>query len=143
MHTPTEVMSNDRIEATVIDREGDIYYNAGVRLKSSQRGRNQTGRVGYNIDFGSDSLYRGAHAGVAVDRSEGQSPGQRELLFDIAISNSGGPISRYNDFIKILAPNAALTGGALLQMARYEDVFLDEQFENGSDGKLYEYELVY
>ena len=143
MHTTTEVMSNDRIEATVIDREGDIYYNAGVRLKSSQRGRSQTGRVGYNIDFPSDSLYRGAHAGVAVDRSEGQAPGQRELLFDIAISNSGGPISRYNDFIKILAPNSALTGGALLQMARYEDVFLDEQFENGSDGKLYEYELVY
>jgi len=143
MHTATEVMSNDRIEATVIDREGDIYYNAGVRLKSSERGRNQTGRVGYNLDFPSDGLFRGAHGGVAVDRSEGQAPGQRELLFDMMISNSGGPISRYNDFIKILAPNQALTGGAVLQMARYEDVFLDEQFEDGSDGKLYEYELVY
>ena len=29
------------------------------------------------------------------------------------------------------------------QLARYSDIFLDEQYENGSDGQLYEYELVY
>ncbi|MFN0126990.1 MAG: lamin tail domain-containing protein, partial [Verrucomicrobiales bacterium] len=143
MHTATEVMSNDRIEATIIDREGDIYYGAGVRLKSSERGRNQTARVGYNIDFPPDGLFRGVHGRVAVDRSEGVGTGQRELLFDMMISNSGGPISRYYDFIKILSPNSALTGGAVLQLARYDDVFLDEQFENGSEGFLYEYELVY
>jgi hypothetical protein len=143
MHTATEVMSNDRIEATIIDREGDIYYGAGVRLKSSERGRNQTARVGYNVEFPPDGLFRGVHGSVAVDRSEGVGTGQRELLFDIMISNSGGPISRYYDFIKILSPNSALTGGAVLQLARYDDVFLDEQFENGSDGFLYEYELVY
>jgi len=143
MHTPTEVMSNDRIGATVIDRENDIYYGVGVRLKSSQRGRNQPGRVGYNLSFPPDALFRGVHGGVAVDRSEGGSPGQRELLFDVMISNAGGPISRYYDFIKVLSPRSSLTGGAILQMARYEDVFLDSQFENGSEGFLYEYELVY
>lgn len=143
MHTATEVMSNDRIEGTVINREGDIYYGAGVRLKSSERGRNNLNRVGYNIDFPPDGLFRGAHAGVAVDRSEGQMPGQRELLFDMMISNSGGPISRYYDLIKVLAPNSSLTGSAVLQMARYEDVFLEEQFDNGGDGTLYEYELIY
>ena len=31
----------------------------------------------------------------------------------------------------------------MLQMARYEDIYLDSQFENGSDGNLYEYELIY
>ena len=143
MHTPTEVMSNDRIEATVIDRETDIYYDVGIRLKSSERGRNQPGRVAYNLDFPSAGLYRGALAGLAVDRSEGGSPGQKELLFDIMISNSGGPISRYYDFIKILAPRADLTTGATLQMARYDNVFLDEQFDHGSDGSEYEYEYVY
>ncbi|MCU0749794.1 MAG: lamin tail domain-containing protein [Akkermansiaceae bacterium] len=64
-------------------------------------------------------------------------------MFDTFISNSGGAISRYNDLIKVLAPRSELTGTAILQMARYEDVFLDSQFENGSDGTLYEYELVY
>ena len=143
MHVSTEVMSNDRTEATVIDREGDIYYNAEVRLKSSERGRNQTNRVGYNLSFPPDGLYRGAHGSMAVDRSEGQAPGQREILFDTMISNSGGPISRYYDLIKVLAPNSALTGTAELQMARYDDVFLDSQFENGSDGSIFEYELIY
>lgn len=143
MHTVTEVMSNDRIESTVIDREGDIYYGAGVRLKSSQRGRAETARVGYNLKFPSDGLFRGAHDSVAVDRSEGQAPGQRELLFDTMISNAGGVLSRYNDLIRILSPNPDLTGSAVLQMARYEDVFLDSQFDNGSDGSLFEYEFIY
>jgi len=142
-HQSIEVMSNDRLGATIIDREGDIYYGCGVRLKSSQRGRANLNRVGYHVRFPSDGLYRGALDSVAIDRSESQSPGQRELLFDIMISNSGGVISRYYDFVKVLAPNSSLTGGGLLQMARYGDVFLDSQFENGGDGQLYEYELIY
>ncbi len=143
MHTSINVMSNDRIKCTVIDRENDIYYDVGLRLKSSERGRDNLSRVGYNIDFPSDRLYRGVLGGVAVDRSQGQAPGQLELLFDMMISNSGGPISRYYDFVKVLAPNSALISGATLQMAIYSDTFLDEQFENGSDGSLYEYEFIY
>ncbi len=143
MHTPINVMSNDRIECTIIDRENDIYYGAGVRLKSSERGRNEVPRVGYNIDFPSDALFRGTLGGVAVDRSEGVNSGQQEILYDVMISNSGGPVSRYFDLIKILSPNSALTRTAVLQLARYDDVFLDSQYENGSEGRLFEYELVY
>ena len=142
-HQSIEVMSNDRLGATIIDREGDIYYGCGVRLKSSQRGRANLNRAGYSVRFPSDGLYRGALYSVAIDRSESQTPGQRELLFDIMISNSGGVISRYYDFVKVLSPNPSLTGGGLLQMARYGDVFLDSQFDNGGDGQLYEYELIY
>ncbi len=142
-HQSIQVMSNDRLGATIIDREGDIYYGCGVRLKSSQRGRANLNRVGYSVRFPSDGLYRGALDSVAIDRSESQTPGQRELLFDIMIANSGGVISRYYDFVKVLAPNSSLTGGGLLQMARYGDVFLDSQFDNGGDGQLYEYELIY
>src|SRR6185503_10321530 len=64
MHLPINVMSNDRIDCTVIDREKDIYYGAGLRFKGSERARNQTARVGYNLDFSSDSLYRGALSGL-------------------------------------------------------------------------------
>ncbi|MGI9243649.1 MAG: lamin tail domain-containing protein, partial [Verrucomicrobiales bacterium] len=142
-HVSTEVMSNDRLGATVIDREGDIYYGCGVRLKSSERGRNNLNRVGYNVRFPADDLYRGAHESIAIDRSEGQQPGQRELLFDMMISNSGGVLSRYYDLVKVLAPNNSLTGSATFQMARYDGLFLDSQFEDGSDGKVYEYELIY
>ena len=143
MHVSTEVMSNDRLNATVIDDERRIYYGCGVRLKSSERGRDNLNRVGYNVQFPADNLYQGVHEKIAIDRSQGQSPGQRELLFDIMMSNSGGVLSRYYDLVRIIAPNNALTGSATLQLARYDELFLDSQFEDGADGKVYEYELIY
>ncbi|MBT6463956.1 MAG: DUF5011 domain-containing protein [Opitutae bacterium] len=143
MHQATEVMSNDRLGTTVIDREEDIYYNVRMRLKSSQRGRNNSRRVGFNLRFGADQPYRGVHQSVAIDRSDANSAYNTELMFDIMIANSGGLISRYYDFIKVLAPQDRHTKSAILQMARYGDVFLDAQFENGSDGNMYEYELIY
>lgn len=142
-HLPIHVMSNERLRSTVIDREKEIYYDTGVRLKSSQRGRNSTSRVGFNVRFNADQLYRGIHGTVAIDRSDASTPDNTEILFDIMIANSGGLISRYYDFIKVLAPQDRHTKSAVLQMARYGDVFLDAQFEDGSDGNIYEYELIY
>ncbi|MEO1845276.1 MAG: lamin tail domain-containing protein, partial [Akkermansiaceae bacterium] len=143
IHSSIEVMSNDRIGATIIDREEDIYYDVKLRLKGSERARSQNNRVGYNMRFGADDLYRGIHKSLAIDRSEGVGQGQIEILFDFMIANSGGVVSRYYDFIKVLAPKNGHTRSAVLQMARYDDVFLNSQFENGSDGSLYEYELLY
>ncbi|CAN5134833.1 hypothetical protein BH23VER1_BH23VER1_32050 [soil metagenome] len=143
LHRPVEVMSNDRIGATIIDREQDIYYDVSLRLKGSQRGRNQSARVGFNLRFGPDQPYRGIHQSLAIDRSEGVTTGQREILTDMMIANSGGVLSRYYDFIKVIAPHNQHTGSAVLQMARYDDVFLDSQFDDGSSGNLYEYELIY
>ncbi len=60
------------------------------------------------------------------------------------IANSGGVISRYYDLIQVITPTGTThTRPAVLQMARYDDVFLDSQFENGSDGMLFEYDFVY
>ena len=39
MHTAINVMSNGRMGATVIDREAEIYYDVGVRLKGSMNSR--------------------------------------------------------------------------------------------------------
>ena len=38
------------------------------------------------------------------------------------IANSGGVVSRYYDFIKVMAPRNQHTRSAVLQMARYDDV---------------------
>ncbi len=143
IHEPIQVMSNDRIRATIIDREEDVYYNVKLRLKGSERARNQTNRVGFNMRFGADQLYRGIHRSMAIDRSEGVGQGQIEILWDIMIANSGGIVSRYYDLIKVIAPKDQHTRSAVLQMARYDDVFLDSQFEDGSDGNLFEYERLY
>ena len=78
-----------------------------------------------------------------MDRSESTGFGQRELIYHHGMSHAGGLPSEYNDLVQILAPRREHTGTAELQLARYSDVYLDAQYENGGDGQLYEYELVY
>ena len=67
LHRPTNSLSNERLGATVI-YEGEAFYNTGVRLKGSFVGRNAA-RVGFNISFPADQLFRGVHDKVSVDRS--------------------------------------------------------------------------
>jgi hypothetical protein len=143
MHTNIHLMSNEHLPCTVIYNESEVYYDAGVRLKSSQRGRPVAARVGFNVEFNNDQLFRGVHRTVAIDRSEGQNPGQREMLFNIMMTSAGGASGKFNDFIKVIAPRNAHTGSAELQLARYGSIFLDSQFENGADGTVFEYELIY
>jgi len=143
MHTPIHVMSNGFLGATVIDREEEIYYDVGVHIKGGQRARSTDIYLGYTVGFSAERLYRGVHDSVGVDRSGTPDERPTELMFDIAISNSGGSPSRYNDLLHVIAPRDRYTGPSILQMARYGDVFLDSQYENGGDGYLYEYELIY
>ncbi|MFT4550549.1 MAG: hypothetical protein ACI9MB_004526 [Verrucomicrobiales bacterium] len=143
MHTSINLMSNEHLPCTVIYNESEVFYGAGVRLKSSQRGRPVAARVGFNVKFNKDQLFRGVHRTVAIDRSQGQSPGQREMLFNIMMTSAGGASGKFNDFIKVIAPRNSHTGSAELQLARYGSIFLDSQFENGAAGTVFEYELIY
>jgi len=139
----TNRMSNGRIACTVIYNEREVYYNAGVRLKGSQRGRPQDARVGFNLGFNKDQMFRGAHRTVAIDRSEGQITGCQEILYDHMMNSTGAVPAEYNDLVRVIAPDPAHTSAAILQLARYTNTFLESQFENGSAGTVYEYELIY
>lgn len=143
LYQTNNLMSNERLGCTVIYGERETYYDVGVRLKSSQRGRPAPARVGFNLGFNRDQLFRGIHGTIAIDRSEGQITGCQEILYDHMMYASGGVPAEYNDLCKVIAPDPAHTSHAILQMARFNDVFLDSQFENGSDGTSYEYELIY
>ena len=143
MHATINLMSNQRLGATVIYDEREIFYNVGLRLKGSEHSRTEPLRLGFNIGFNSEQLFRGVHRSVAIDRSESTGYGQREILMHQVVNHCGGVPTKYHDLIQVIAPQATHTGAAELQLARYSDVFLDDQFENGSDGMVYEYELVY
>jgi hypothetical protein len=143
LYQTNNLMSNGRIGCTVIADEREVYYDVGVRLKGSQRGRPEPARVGFNLSFNNDRLYRGIHGTVAIDRSEGQITGCQEILYDHLMSAAGGIPAEYNDLVKVIAPDPAHTSAAILQLARYGDTFLDSQFERGADGTVYEYELIY
>ena len=143
MFTDIHIMSNDRVGATVIYDESTVFYDVGVRLKSSQRHRHVASEVGFNLKFPADNLFRGVHKTVAIDRSEGIGPGQREMLIHQAMNHAGGALSKYSDMIHVIAPRESHTSTAELQLARFGSVYLDEQFENGSDGTVYEQEYIY
>ena len=143
LHTNINLMSNQRLGATVIYDESEVFYNVGLRLKGSEHSRTESLRLGFNIGFNSDQLFRGVHRSVAIDRSESTGYGQREMLMHQVVNHCGGVPTKYHDLIQVMAPQPAHTGAAELQLARYTDVFLNDQYENGSDGTVYEYELVY
>jgi len=143
LYRTNNLMSNGRLGCTVIYNEREIYYDVGVRLKSSQRGRPSDARVGFNLGFKKDQLFRGIHRTIAIDRSEGANTGCREILFDHMMYASGGVPAEFNDLCRVIAPNPAHTSQAILQLARFGNVFLDSQFEDGSDGTVFEYELIY
>lgn len=144
LHNETEVMSADPQGATVIYREREIYYNVGVRLKGSQRGRAEDLRVGWHLRFPPHDAFLGAHQTMTIDRSgAGAQFSQKEILVIHALNRAGNIPGSYDDLIRVIAPRAVHTGPAMLQKARFSDVFLDNQWPSGAKGPMFEYELIY
>ncbi len=143
LHDEVRLMSNDRVGATVVYQEREVFYDVGVRLKGSQRGRPTAARVGYALRFGDDAPFRGSHTSVMIDRSEGVGYGQREVLLNLAMTRAGSVSGEHNDLIQLIAPDGASTGPAELQLDRFSGLVLDAQFDDGSDGTRFEYELIY
>ncbi len=137
------LMSNERTGCTVIYDEQEIYYDVGLRLKGSEHSRTTTPRLGFNVNFHSAQKFRGIHGTIAIDRSESTGFGQREMLIHQTLNHAGGVPTKYHDLVQVMAPRADYTGTAELQLARYSDVFLDDQYANGANGTVFEYELVY
>jgi hypothetical protein len=142
LHADTNVMSNDTLPCTVIYDEKRAYYDMGVRLKSSERGRNDPARVGFHLQFNPEDLFRGVHPVMLVDRSSGGTrPAQEEILLKHMAARAGGiPMTR-GDICRVLAPRIGQTGPAIF-VPRYEDEFVSSAFPNGG-GSLYELELTY
>jgi hypothetical protein len=143
LHSEVELMSNDPTGATLIYNEQTVFYDASVRLSGSQRARPFQPRLSFNVNFNADQLFRGVHGSFTLDRSESTGFGQREHIYHHGMNHAGGLPTEYNDLFHIITPQRSHTGSAEVQLARYSDILLDEQFDNGSDGQLYEYELVY
>ncbi len=137
------LMSNERIGCTVIYDENEVYYDVGLRLKGSEHSRTTTPRLGFNVNFHTAQKFRGIHGTIAIDRSESTGFGQREMLIHQTLNHAGGVPTKYHDLVQVMAPRSDYTGTAELQLARYSDVFLDDQYQKGSDGTVFEYELVY
>ena len=153
LYRSENLMSNASIPCTVIYDERDIYYRAGVALKSSEHGRFAIARVGYNIEFPPDDLFLGAHGGIAIDRSGGVTTGQKEILLKSLSILAGGIHAPQDDIIRLIPAKATGTGfafdgagmlgAAILSKTRLKGDYLDNQWDNGSDGMMFKYERIY
>jgi hypothetical protein len=148
LHTPINVMSNDLIGTTIVYDEREVFYDAGVHLRASERGRNESNRVSFTLRFPADQLFRGVHRTVGIDRSGGWSglvgiPSQDEIVCKHVALAAGGIPSMYDDICRVIAPRSEHTSTALLLMAAYGDVYLDSQYADGGEGTVFKYELIY
>jgi len=145
LHAFTNVMSNDELPATVIYDERRAYYDVGLRLKGSQRGRYSDTRVGFRVAFQPDDLYRGVHPVLMIDRSgagDSTSNKQLEIVIKHLAVRSGGIAAIHADLGKVIAPRSAHSSSAIFA-PRFEDEFIDTAFADGGDGSVYELELIY
>ncbi|MCZ6795013.1 MAG: lamin tail domain-containing protein [Planctomycetota bacterium] len=148
LHENTNLMSNEHLPATLVVDESRVVYDVGVRLRGSERGRPDNTRTSFHLKFQPDDLFRGVHRAVSIDRSGGWASlvprgAQDEILIKHVANHAGGIPSMYDDIGHVIAPIRSHTGRALVMMARFSSVYLDSQFENGSDGTKYTYELIY
>jgi hypothetical protein len=140
----TNLMSNGRIGCTVVYDETEVFYDCGVRLKGSEHGRPQEVRIGFNLEFNPDQPFRGVHSTVALDRSGGGNRfGQDEILINHIVDRAGGVPSMHNDLIRMIGPTRNFSGSAILQMSRYNPIFLDSQYEDGAENPVFEVEYYY
>ena len=153
LYKPENLMSDGAIPCTVILDESEVYYRAGVRLKSSEHGRITDTRTGFTIEFPADQLFLGTHDTISADRSGGVVTGQKEVLLKRLENTAGGIIASEDDIIRIISPvgiappgkytGANITGAATLSKTRVDKEFLDAQWPNGGDGSQHKYERVY
>ena len=149
MHSATNVMSNEFLPCTVVYRESEVFYDAKVRLKSSERGRFDNNRVGFALEFDPMQKFRAAHTGINIDRSgygrgtTGNGYGHSEIISWHMFNRAGGVPSMYNDMIYVIAPRSAHTGSGVLTMAEFNDVWADSQFDGGASYPGFKYELIY
>jgi hypothetical protein len=145
LHASTNVMSNGRSLCTVIYDESEVFYNCGLHLQASERGRLDATRVGFTVNFPADHLFRGVQNTVTFDRSGGWSGiggRQDEIVIRHIINQAGDSPDMYNDLVRVLTPLTTHTGTAMLLMSKYSNEFIDGSIypKNGALSKL---ELIY
>jgi len=141
----TNVMSNELLPCTVVYDEQRAYYDCGVHLRGSQRGRYSDTRTGFHINFPPDDLFGGVHPVMLIDRSgagDATTYKQEEIVLKHMLNRAGGIPGTYSQVCRVLAPRSAHTGPAQW-WPRHEDLFIETAFENGGDGTMFEMELIY
>jgi hypothetical protein len=142
----TNVMSNDPLGLTMIYDERQVFYDVGVHLQSSERGRDSSSRQGFTVKLHPEQPFRGGLETVTMDRSGGYSGiggTHSEIVLWHAINHAGGLLGFECDLVQVFAPNPQLNSTAMLRISGFDGNYFDEQFPNNGNGTRYKLELIY
>lgn len=146
LHAPTNVMSNERLGLTLVHDEREVFYDVGIHLQGSQRGRNWPSRVGYSVRFSPDQEFRGTQGKLTIDRSGGYSGRggtHDEILLWHAVNHAGGMPGLECDLVQVFAPRDSEDGTGLLRLSAFDGDYFDSMLPDGGDGSRYQLELIY
>ena len=143
LHDLIELMSNDGGRATVVYDDRTVFYDVPVRLKGSQAGRPTQARRGFHVRFPADQRLRDVYGSASIDRSEvAVGTGQREMLANVVMQRGGSVSAEYNDLAYLVPSRPVFTGPVEMQLARFGDLLLANQWPSGGDGHVFEYENI-
>jgi hypothetical protein len=126
-------MSNWHIPMSFVHGE-EPYYDVAVRQVGSRWIRPNSG---YKISFDPEKILYGVHESVRLDIN-----GMAEIVMKQMLNRAGGgKNSFYDDIGYLVSPNTGHSHEALVNLARFEDVFLVEQF-GSTDGTKFELDDV-
>ncbi len=146
LHASTNVMSNDRVGLTMVYDESEVFYDVGLHLQGSERGRDASSRVGFTVRFNEDRLFRGVQQNLNLDRSGGMSGRggtHDEILLWHAVNHAGGLLGLECDLVQVFAPRSTEDGTAILRMQAFDNDYFESQFRAGDEGNRYMLELIY
>ena len=127
-------MSNWFMPVTFVQNDKS-FYDVEMRLVGSRFSRPGSG---YKIRLDPDDAMYGVHDSVRFDTN-----GIIEIAFKQLLNRAGGSKSTsYDDLTYLVSSGSGSAQHTLLQLARYENTFLDEQFVDGSQGTKWELDDV-
>ena len=144
LYERTNRMSNWQTPITLVHNR-TVYHDVTTRQVGSRWIRPNSG---YKIRFNPDQAFYGVHDTIRLDMN-----GMAEIVMKQMVNRAGGLKTSYYDDIAFLAipfhqvqttrdDQPHHSHEILLNLARLEGTFLDEQFENGSSGTKWELDDV-
>ena len=123
-------MSNNYAGGTLIQNGSEVFYDVQVRQIGSRYIRPNSG---LKVKLNPEHRYLGVHDSIRLDMN-----GLDEIIYKQMVNRAGGSsVSLYDDVAYMVTQQHG-SRTVLLGLARYEDVFLKEQFPNGGDGTKFE-----
>ena len=142
LHTGNNTLSNELLGATVVVDETRGFLRCRGAAEGKLRGtKRSAGRI-HDPFQQRPACSAGCTTRLAIDRSQHAAVGQGEIIAKHIANHAGGIPGMYDDLARFIHPQSAYTSACQLRTTGFDAIYLDSQFPNGSDGTMFEIEVI-